>query len=220
VASPSCEADVPMTPDRGDALIVVDVQRDFLPGGRLGVPHGDRVVPPINGCIEAFARRGLPVFASRDWHPLDHCSFRAQGGPWPVHCVAGSAGAAFADGLRLSRDVGIVSKATSAQSDAYSAFGGTDLAQRLKATGASRLFVGGLATDYCVLETVKDALAAGFRVVVLRDAIAAVDLQPGDGERALARMRELGALFADSAEVIAAAAAAAQGDARAGPAAE
>ena len=205
MAKQPCDGEAALMPVHGDALIVVDVQRDFLPGGSLAVPHGDRVVPPIDRCIGAFARRGLPVFASRDWHPADHCSFREQGGPWPPHCVAGSPGAAFADGLRLSHDMGIVSKATAPHLDAYSAFAGTDLSQRLAAAGVARLFVGGLATDYCVLQTVTDALAAGLRVVVLRDAVAAVDVHPGDGERAIARMRELGASFADSAEVLAAA---------------
>jgi len=212
MVSKPCHGEDAMTPRRGDALIIVDVQRDFLPGGSLAVPHGDVVVPPINRCIDALARRGLPIFATRDWHPPAHCSFREQGGPWPPHCVAGSPGAAFADGLHLNEDVGIVSKATSPERDAYSAFAGTDLSQRLTAVGALRLFVGGLATDYCVLLTVTDALAAGFRVVVLRDAVAAVDVQPGDGERAIAQMRELGALFADSAEVLASAAAAPQGE--------
>jgi nicotinamidase/pyrazinamidase len=186
----------------GDALVVVDVQRDFLPGGSLAVADGDRVLRPINACLELFATHGLAIFASRDWHPPNHCSFRAQGGPWPPHCVAGSAGAAFADELHLPAHVGIVSKATRAEADSYSAFGGTDLMQRLRSAGVKRLFVGGLATDYCVLHTVSDALGAGFAVVVLRDAIAAVDARPGDGDRAIERMRELGASFVDSAEIV------------------
>jgi nicotinamidase/pyrazinamidase len=185
-----------------DALLVVDVQRDFLPGGSLAVPQGDRVMAPLNRCMAAFAAQGCPVFASRDWHPADHCSFRAQGGPWPAHCVAGSPGAAFADGLRLPPCAQVISKATTAERDSYSAFGGTDLLQRLRAAGVTRLVVGGLATDYCVLQTVLDACDAGFQVVVLRDAIAAVDVQPGDGKRATARMQAAGARLADSAETI------------------
>jgi nicotinamidase/pyrazinamidase len=184
------------------ALLLVDVQRDFLPGGSLAVSQGERVVAPLNRCSAAFAARGCLVFASRDWHPAHHCSFQAQGGPWPVHCVAGSPGAAFAGDLHLPPSVQIVSKATHAEEDSYSAFGGTDLLRRLRAAGVTRLVVGGLATDYCVLQTVLDACAAGFEVVVLRDAIAAVDVQPGDGERAMARMQAAGARFADSAETM------------------
>jgi nicotinamidase/pyrazinamidase len=185
----------------GDALLVVDMQRDFLPGGSLGVRDGDRVLAPVNRCIDLFVRLGLPVFASRDWHPPDHCSFRERGGPWPVHCVAGSAGAEFDSGLRLPTDVPVVSKATRAQHEAYSAFSGTDLRQRLEAVGAKRLFVAGLATDYCVLQTALDALRQGLQVILVRDAIAAVDAQPGDGERALAQMARAGAGFVDSARL-------------------
>lgn len=188
--------------DPKDALIVIDVQRDFLPGGSLAVPGGKRVMRPINRCIDLFAQRTLPVFASRDWHPPTHCSFRAQGGPWPPHCIAGSAGANFADDLHLPANAFIISKATTPEHDAYSAFGGTDLAQQLRAAGATRLFVCGLATDYCVLQTVCDALAANFKIVVLRDAIAAVDTQPGDGNRAIMQMRERGAKFIESVEIL------------------
>lgn len=184
-------SDQALRPRTGDALLVVDVQRDFLPGGALGVAHGDRVLAPINRAIVLFA--GRPVFLTRDWHPPGHCSFREQGGPWPPHCVAGTPGAQFADELRLPPDVQVVSKATQVERDAYSAFGGTDLERRLRDARVRRVFIGGLATDYCVLHTVIDARAAGFDAVVLHDAIAAVDVQPGDGERAITRMRELGA---------------------------
>jgi nicotinamidase-related amidase len=177
----------------GDALVVVDVQNDFLPGGSLGVPHGDEVVAPLNRVIDIFARRGLPIVATRDWHPPDHCSFRARGGPWPVHCVAGTAGAGFAPALALPATAAIVSKATTADADAYSGFGGTDLHRLLGDAGVRRLFVGGLATDYCVLNTVRDGLAEGYDVVLLTDAIRAVDVEPGDGDRAIAEMARLGA---------------------------
>lgn len=177
----------------GDALIVVDVQCDFLPGGALGVPAGDAVVEPLNRAILAFERAGLPVYYSRDWHPPDHCSFEAQGGPWPPHCVAGTAGAGFAPGLRLPVDGLVVSKATKRDRDAYSAFQGTTLAKQLETAGVRRVFVGGLATDYCVKATVLDARTHGFEVEVLDGAVRAVDVQPGDGERALQEMRQSGA---------------------------
>lgn len=180
----------------GDALVVVDVQRDFLPGGALGVPAGDEVVEPLNRAIQAFERAGLPVFYSRDWHPPDHCSFRAQGGPWPPHCVAGTAGAGFAPGLRLPLEPEVISKATTRERDAYSAFQGTTLAQRLKSAGVRRLFVGGLATDYCVKATVLDARAGGFDVELLGDAVRAVEVNAGDGERALQEMQSSGAKLA------------------------
>jgi nicotinamidase/pyrazinamidase len=183
----------------GDVLLVVDVQHDFLPGGALGVVDGDRVIGPVNRAIERFA--GRPVLLTRDWHPPGHCSFRAQGGPWPPHCVAGSRGAEFSDELKIPPGTGVVSKATQVDRDAYSAFAGTDLDLRLRALNAKRLFIAGLATDYCVVNTVVDAVAAGFEPVVLLDGIAAVDVRPGDGERAIERMRELGARFAVSTDL-------------------
>src|SRR3990167_7105549 len=135
----------------GDALLIVDVQSDFLPGGSLAVPRGDEVVAVLNGYLAAFRNSGLPVVATRDWHPPDHCSFRQQGGPWPPHCVAGSEGAGFAPQLQLPTDATVISKATAQQSDAYSGFEGTELDRLLRQSGVRRLFVGGLATDYCVL---------------------------------------------------------------------
>src|SRR5690348_12260677 len=110
------------TPRAGDALLLVDVQNDFLPGGSLAVPHGDEVIPPLNRLIQSFSRRSLPIFATRDWHPAEHCSFREQGGPWPPHCVAGTQGAAFPANLALPHDTAIVSKATTKEEDAYSGF--------------------------------------------------------------------------------------------------
>jgi len=177
----------------GDALIVVDVQNDFLPGGSLPVPGGDEIVPLLNDYIAAFERAGLPVFATRDWHPAEHCSFRRRGGPWPVHCVAGSTGAAFAPDLRLPPSAVVVSKGTAPERDAYSGFEDTDLDARLGAAGARRVFVGGLATDYCVLDTVKEALARGYATVLLADAVRAVDVEPGDGRRAKLEMVRRGA---------------------------
>jgi nicotinamidase/pyrazinamidase len=180
-------------PGAHDALLVVDVQKDFLPGGALGVAHGDEVVAPLNAAIRAFERAERPIYASRDWHPANHCSFKARGGPWPPHCVAGTRGAEFADGLALPPSAALISKADTPDADAYSAFGSNDLALRLHRQGVRRVIVGGLATDYCVLNTVLDARAAGLEVVVLADAIRAVEVRPGDGARALATMRKAGA---------------------------
>jgi nicotinamidase/pyrazinamidase len=177
----------------GDALVIVDVQNDFLPGGALAVPRGDEVLAPLNGYLKQFMRHSLPIFATRDWHPPGHCSFREQNGPWPPHCVAGSDGACFAAALQLPTDAILVAKATEADADAYSGFGGTDLDDLLRAAGARRLFVGGLATDYCVLNTVRDAVQLGYAVLLLQDAVRAVDVNTGDGDRALAEMQALGA---------------------------
>ena len=182
------------SPGPGDALVVVDVQNDFLPGGSLAVPRGDQVIAPLNRWIARFAAAGLPVYATRDWHPVDHCSFAAQGGPWPPHCVAGTPGAEFADALGLPSDATVIGKATRQDADAYSGFAGTDLHERLRHAGVKRLFVGGLATDYCVLNTVRDALGLGYGVVLLTAAVRAVDVQPGDGDRALAEMIAAGAV--------------------------
>lgn len=186
-----------------DALILVDVQLDFLPGGSLAVSHGDEVVPALNRYIAVFRRLTLPVVATRDWHPPDHCSFQAQGGPWPPHCVAGSEGARFAPLLDLPCEGHIVSKATTRDRDAYSGFEGTDLDEWLKRAGVSRVFVGGLATDYCVLNTVRDALRIGYATFLLADAVRAVDAQAGDGERAIAEMRRLGAVAIEFGQIAA-----------------
>jgi nicotinamidase/pyrazinamidase len=174
----------------GDALLVVDVQRDFLSGGALAVPGGDAVIGPLNHALALCASRGAEVFVSRDWHPRDHCSFNSQGGPWPPHCIAGTEGAMFAEGLRLAPKAHVVSKGDEPGREAYSAFAGTDLEQQLREAGVRRLVVGGLATDYCVLQTVLDARRLGFDVVVLRDAIAAVDAR--DGAKALDAMAAAG----------------------------
>ncbi len=177
----------------GDALLFIVVQNDFLPGGCLGVAGGNEAIHVINRYIAAFHDRGLPIIASRDWHPRNHCSFEMRGGIWPPHCIAGTQGAAFASNLRLPCDTLVVSKATTSEQEAYSAFEGTELCARLRDLGTRRLFVGGLATEYCVLFTVRDALRLGFRVLVLEDAVCAVDLDPGNGERALEEMRRRGA---------------------------
>lgn len=182
-----------LQPQPGDALLIVDVQNDFLPGGSLAVPHGDEVVGVLNRYLDIFAMQNLPVYATRDWHPAQHCSFRAQGGPWPPHCVAKTSGAAFAAALQLPPAAVIISKATKPEQDAYSGFQGTTLHRQLHADRIRRLFIGGLASDYCVLNTVRDALKFGYEVLLLGDAIRAVDVQPGDGQRAEQEMIRLGA---------------------------
>jgi len=182
------------TLQKGDALLVVDIQYDFLPGGSLGVPEGDKVIPVLNKYIHAFQKVNLPVFASRDWHPQDHCSFKEQGGPWPSHCVAGTPGAAFDARLKLPDNTVIIAKATQTNKEAYSALDGTDLNQKLKEQGVKRIFIGGLATDYCVLNTVKDGLALGYQAIILLDGCMAIKVNP-DGERnALHEMKALGAM--------------------------
>ncbi len=185
----------------GDALVVVDVQNDFLPGGRLAVPDGDEVLAPLNRTISKFVDQGLPVVATRDWHPRNHCSFQAQGGPWPEHCVAGTPGAAFHSELRLPDNAKVISKDTAPEADTYSGFQGTELEDWLHAQQVTRLVVGGLATDYCVNSTVEDALKAGFDVVVLEDAVRAVNVHPGDGVRALETIESLGARRTQSSDL-------------------
>lgn len=185
----------------GDALIVVDVQRDFLPGGSLAVPRGDEVLTVLNGYIALFRQAQLPIVATRDWHPPEHCSFQAQGGTWPPHCVAGSRGAGFAVLLELPCESIIISKATAADSDAYSGFEGTELDALLRKADVARVFVGGLATDYCVLNTVRDALRLGYASVLLTDAVRAVDVQSGDGKRAIDEMLRGGAVAATVAQM-------------------
>lgn len=181
-----------------DAVIVVDVQRDFCPGGALAVPQGDQVVPVINRLLTLA---GWMTVATRDWHPADHCSFTGQGGPWPPHCVAGTAGAAFHPALDVKRIGHVVSKATTRDAEAYSGFQGTDLAALLASRGVRRAFVCGLATDYCVKATVLDARAAGLDVVVVEDAIRGVEMQQGDCAAAIADMGASGARFAASTDL-------------------
>ncbi len=179
-----------------DALLLVDVQNDFCPGGALAVPDGDAVAPELNRWLAAARRAGARVFASRDWHPANHVSFRPRGGPWPPHCVHDTEGAAFCAELRLPDDAVIVSKADDPNRDAYSAFDGTDLAARLRAADVRRLWVGGLATDYCVRASVLDAVALeGLAVHVILSAVRAVNVQAGDGQAALDAMRAAGALL-------------------------
>ncbi len=179
---------------QGDVLIVVHVQNDFIEGGALCVPGGEQVVAPLNRYIAVFTSKRLPVIATRDWHPSDHCSFRDQGGFWPPHCVQGTPGAEFVADLALPPNVTVVSSATQANKEAYSGFEDTQLHALLQNLGAKRLFVGGLATDYCVLATVRDGLALQYDVFLLIDAVRAVNVHPEDGSEAQAEMERRGAV--------------------------
>ena len=174
------------------ALIVVDVQNDFCPGGTLAVAHGDEVVGPLNELIDEFLERDDPVYKSRDWHPPQTKHFRAYGGTWPVHCVQNTKGAEFHPQLKDDARIHVISKGLG-DTDCYSAFDETDLAERLHEQGVQEVLVGGLATDYCVKNTVIDALKHGFEVKALKNAMRAVDLNPGDGERAIQEMETAGA---------------------------
>ena len=175
------------------ALILVDVQNDFCPGGALAVPEGDKVVPILNHYIQAFVQAGAPVYATRDWHPSNHCSFKPQGGPWPAHCVQESLGAQFHPDLALPPGTVIISKASNPVEDAYSGFQGTDLGQRLKSKGIRQILVGGLATDYCVKSTILDGLKAGFQMYFLSDASRAVNVNLDDEKKAIEEMIAAGA---------------------------
>lgn len=177
----------------GDALLIIDMQNDFLPGGALSVADGDQVIAPLIKYIQAFHDKNLPIFASRDWHPIDHKSFQEQGGPWPPHCVQGSKGAQFVAALALPVDVSVISTGYRAELEGYSAFEGSDLDVQLKGAGIKRLFVGGLATDYCVFHSVKEALGFGFEVCLIHEAVRAVNVNPDDGAKATDQMVRLGA---------------------------
>jgi nicotinamidase/pyrazinamidase len=176
----------------GRALVVVDVQNDFCPGGSLAVERGDEVVAPLNRLMREFLERGEAVYKSRDWHPPATKHFADFGGTWPVHCVQNTRGAEFHEDLLADPRVQIISKGTGDE-DSYSAFDGTKLAEELRRRGVREVWVGGLATDYCVKNTVLDALREGFRVRAVAEAMRAVNVQPGDGERAIAEMRAAGA---------------------------
>lgn len=178
----------------GDALIIADIQNDFLPGGSLPVTGGNEVIPILNQYIAGFYMYRLPIFATRDWHPENHCSFRQYGGDWPPHCIAGSEGAEFAFDLELPVYTNIISKATMQDKEAYSAFAGTQLNALLQSFQVKRVFVGGFATEYCILNTVKDAIRYQYAAFILEDAVRAINQQPNDGRNAMAEMKQLGAL--------------------------
>ena len=177
-----------------EALIVVDFQNDFMPGGALAVPEGDQIGERVNE-LAADPRFEL-VVATRDWHPRNHGSFKERGGPWPVHCVQGSEGAELHPSLDRSRIDVVLDAGEDPDTDGYSGFDGTQLEQLLRERGIDKVTVVGLATDYCVKHTALDALRAGFEVTVDREGIRAVEVEPGDGQRALDEVRDAGAALA------------------------
>ena len=183
-------------PDRESALLLVDLQNDFFPGGALGVAEADLLLSTINTYIKHFSTHGFPIFATRDWHPPDHCSFKEQKGTWSTHCVQGSHGAQFHSKLVMPPGTMVISKGTDPKKDAYSGFDGTSLSDRLEDMNVKTLFVLGLATDYCVKQTVSDASKLGYRVIVLEDATRGVNLQPNDSTNALQEMSAAGAIKA------------------------
>jgi len=187
-----------LLPDQGDALLLVDPQNDFCPGGSLGVADGDGIMPILNEWAATAQAAHVPIFISRDWHPVRTSHFKEFGGVWPPHCVMGTQGAAFHPALHVPTSVHIVSKGMGEAEDAYSAFQARDQADTplgvlLAGSGVRHLYLGGLATDYCVRSTALDALASGYRVTLIPDALRAVNLQPDDGLRALEEMRAAGA---------------------------
>ena len=181
----------------GDALIVVDVQNDFCPGGALPIDDGDAVVPVLNRWIADAVASGVPVYASRDWHPEGHLSFEEHGGPWPAHCLQDSDGARFHPGLRLPDTAVKVTKGVRFDQDQNSAFDETGLAAQLREQGIERVWIGGLAEDVCVLATALDARDEGFSVMLIADATRPVTAQ--GGEEARAQMREAGVRFEEAA---------------------
>ena len=190
-----------LRPDKQSALILVHMQNDFCPGGALPVKEGDTIIPLINRYIDLFRSTGLPVIATRDWHPPDHCSFKEQGGMWPVHCVQGSRGAQFRADLHIPNGSLIISGATNPKQEAYSSFDGTTLNDHLEDMGAKSLYIVGLATDYCVKQTVLEACKLGYRVIVLEDAIRGVNLEPEDSQKALQEMVGAGAINAKAQDL-------------------
>lgn len=183
-------AKLPISPE--DALVIVDVQNDFLPGGALAVPEGDQVIDPINRIIDQFRL----VVATQDWHPVDHKSFREQGGPWPRHCVQGTPGADLSPRLKQGSIHKYIHKGVEREGMGYSPFENPEMEATLRENHIKRLFVTGLATNYCVRATVLDARQRGFEVIVLTDAVRGIDDPPGAVQKALEEMKTSGAFLA------------------------
>ena len=180
----------------GDVFLITDVQKDFLPGGALPVDRGNEIIPVLNEYIRDFHAAKANVLVSRDWHPTNHISFNTQGGPWPPHCIKETNGAKFSSDLKLPEHTLVISKATELTHESYSVFDGTILANELKRLGVKRLFIGGLATDYCIVNTVLDARKLGLETVVLMDATLGINVNPGDVDSAIKTMVTNGAQLA------------------------
>lgn len=183
-----------------DALIIADIQLDFLPGGALPVSDGDQTIPVLNEYAKIFKKANAEIIASRDWHPTNHISFKEQGGLWPPHCVQDTEGAKFDPRMKLPEGTTVISKATDSTKEAYSVFDGTGLAEKLKNQGVTRIFVGGLTTDYCVVNTILDARKLGLEAVVLLDATRGINVEPKDVDRAIRTMISSGAQQATVAD--------------------
>ena len=188
-----------LTLSSSDALLVTDMQIDFLPGGALPIANADELIPVINSYIKRF-KNTAHIIASRDWHPHNHMSFNQQGGPWPPHCVQNTAGAKFNPDLKLPSESLVISKATDPQREAYSVFDGTPFEEELRKMDVKRLFVAGVATDYCVVNTVLDARKLGFEAIVLMDATLGIDVTHGDVDQAIDVIVKSGAQQATTAD--------------------
>ena len=182
-----------MPAENKKALIVVDVQNDFCPGGSLAVAHGDEVIAPLNKLMKEFLDRGEPVYKTRDWHPPQTKHFAGYGGLWPFHCIQNTSGAEFHPDLLDDPRITVISKGIDDTADGYSGFDGTNLDELLRADGVSEIWVGGLATDYCVKATVIDGVRRGFKVKALAEAMRAVNVNPEDGANAVEQMKAVGA---------------------------
>jgi len=185
------------------ALLIVDVQKDFCPGGALAAPGGDQIIAALNRHLAEAREHEIPVYASRDWHPAVTSHFKQYGGEWPPHCVQGTAGARFHADLKLPPDAVVISKGDDPAKPGYSAFdghteSGKSLAHDLHDRNVTRLYVSGIATDYCVKASALDALRAGFDVRVLTDSITGIDVNPGDSDRALEELTREGAQLVDA----------------------
>lgn len=176
---------------KGDCLLIIDVQKDFCPGGKLAIDEGDEVVPVVNRYMEAAAEKSVPVLLSRDWHPREHVSFSESGGQWPVHCLQDTDGARFHPDLKVPENAVIVTKGVRFDMDQNSAFDETGLAWKLRNDGIERLVVGGLALDVCVLATVIEGLREGFGIIVFLSGTRPVT--PAGGGNAIEQMKEKGA---------------------------
>jgi len=199
--SPSSPSSTIPQPNQSSALLLVDLQNDFFPGGALAVPEANVLIPLINTYIKHFSRQGWAILATRDWHPANHTSFTEQQGPWPVHCVQGSRGAQFHSDLVMPPGMMVISKGTDPRKDARSGFDGTSLADRLEDLNVQTLFVLGLATQYCVQQTVLDGCQHGLRVVLLTDATRWINRTQDDSPKALQEMADAGAFLATISDI-------------------